>query len=187
MVRQVVAGAARSGELRSGEAERGLAGRRNRRHKMAMVYEWKAGSRFPVGAQIAAERLNMIREENGAITPRAVVEDASSGNSPLHKCFEWDNEKAADLFRIKQAQKMIGALIVAQVDEAPVKRETRAFVHIENGVNRYEPIQVAMASVDMRAEVLAKAQQEIKMWRARYAAYNEFATVHTAIDKAFAA
>lgn len=154
---------------------------------MTMVYEWKAGSRFPIGAQIAAERLNLIREQNGAITPRVVVDDAASDNSPLHRCFEWDNDKAADSFRLDQARKLIGSIVVAQIDEKPVNKEARAFVHIESGANRYEPIQVAMASVDMRAEVLAKAQQEIKMWRARYAAYQEFAKLHSAIDEMLAA
>ena len=91
----------------------------------------------------------------------------SSDNSPLHRCFEWDNDRAADSYRIDQARKLIGSIVVAQIDDRPVNKEARAFVHIESGSHRYEPIQVAMASVDMRAEVLAKAQQEIKMWRAR--------------------
>lgn len=153
---------------------------------MSMTYQWKSNSRFPIGAQIAAERLSMIRDNMGVITPRHVVDDATSDNSPLHKCFEWDDTKAADNYRLGQARGLIGALIVAQVDDAPVKKETRAFVHIENSGARYEPIQVAMAHGDMRAEVLSRAQHEIKMWRARYSALSEFAEIHSKIDELLA-
>lgn len=153
---------------------------------MAMIFEWKADSRFPVGAQIAAERLQHIRETSGEITPRNVVDDARSDNSPLHKCFEWDNDKAADNYRLSQARKLIGAIVVAQIDDRPVKKETRAFVNLPS-VSRYEPIEVAMSQPDMRNEILAKAKQEISMWRARYSAYEEFSKVHASVDEMLAA
>lgn len=154
---------------------------------MGMVYEWKTDSRFPIGAQIAAERLQHIKRKSGEITPRNVVDDARSHNSPLHRCFEWNNEKAADNYRLSQARKLIGAIVVAQVDDAPVKRETRAFVNLQSSGAGYEPIEVAMSNADMRAEVLAKAKQEIALWRARYSAYDEFSKLHSAIGELLAA
>jgi len=154
---------------------------------MGMIYEWRADSRFPVGAQIAAERLSAIKSDRGAITPRYVLDDAASDNSPLHKCFEWNNEKAADNYRLDQARKLIGAIVVAKIDDAPVKKETRAFVHSTIEGNQYVPIQVAMSRSDMRAETLGRAKQEIAMWRARYAAYSEFAELHARIDSLLAA
>lgn len=153
---------------------------------MGMIYEWKEGSRFSIGAQIAAERLMQIKEDRGALTPRAVVDDATHDNSPLHKCFEWNDVKAADAFRIEEARKLIGSIIVAQVDDAPVSKETRAFIHTNIEGPRYEAIQVAVQRPDMRAEILGRAQHEIKMWRARYAAYSEFAQLHGAIDRLLA-
>lgn len=153
---------------------------------MSMIYQWKEGTRYSIGAQIAAERLMQIKEDRGALTPRAVVDDAVHDNSPLHKCFEWDDVKAADAFRIEEARKLIGSIVVAQVDETPVPKETRAFVHTNLEGPRYEAIQVAVQRADMRAEILGRAQQEIKMWRARYAAYSEFAQVHGAIDRLLA-
>ena len=47
---------------------------------------------------------------------------------------------------------------------------------------RYEAIEVAMASSSMRLEVLERAKREIKLWRARYAAYEEFADLVNRID-----
>jgi len=127
---------------------------------MSMIYQWRTDARFPVGATIAAERLTRIKKQNGEITPRAVVDDASSPKSPL----------------------LIGSIVVAEVNDKPVQHETRAFVHVTADSPRYEPIDVAMRSEPMREEIIGRAWQEIKSWRARYAAYQEFAEIIDAID-----
>jgi hypothetical protein len=149
---------------------------------MSMIYEWKADARFPIGAQVAAERLHKIRDKNGELTPRSVVSDASSPRSPLHPCFEWNDEKAADAHRLWQARKLIGSIVVAEYADAPVACETRAFVHLSSSSPQYFPIEVAMTSEDMRDEILSRARREIKLWRARYDAYAEFADIVAAID-----
>jgi hypothetical protein len=150
---------------------------------MSMIYEWRSDSRFPVGAQIAAERLKKIKNQYGAITPRVVVDDAANPRSPLHPCFEWDDETAADNFRLAQARKLIGSIVVAEMDDQIVNLETRAFVHITVGDGaRYEAVEVAMADDFMREEVLERAKREIKFWRARYAGYEEFADLVAGID-----
>ncbi|MEY5060831.1 MAG: hypothetical protein RIS45_752, partial [Planctomycetota bacterium] len=143
---------------------------------MSMIYKWRADSRFPIGAQIAAERLNQIKAARGDITPHAVVEDASNEASPLHPCFEWNDDKAAEQFRLAQARKLIGSIVVAEIEGKHVE-EVRAFVHLTAETLRYEPVEVAMRNSDMRAEVLERAQREIRLWRARYAAYEEFSAI----------
>ena len=149
---------------------------------MSMIYEWKADSRFPIGAQIAAERLKKIKDQHGAITPRVVVDDAANPRSPLHPCFEWDDETAADNYRLSQARKLIGSIVVAEMDNYPIINETRAFVHVTNDGPHYEAVEVAMSQEGMRNEVLERAKREIKLWRARYAGYEEFADLVLSID-----
>ncbi len=150
---------------------------------MGMVYQWRKQSRFPVDAQVAAERLQLIREELGEITPRAVVADARGDSSPLHSCFDWDDATAAEAHRVHTARQLIGSLVVVSANSTPVHRETRAFVHITADASpRYEPIEVAIRNVDMREEILRQGRLEIKRWRARYAALEEFAGLFPLVD-----
>jgi len=109
-----------------------------------MIYQWKADARFSIGANIAAERLSKIRKQNGGITPRAVVDDAVDPKSPLHPCFEWSDDKAADAHRLWQARKLIGSIVVAEMNDEPLGREVRAFIHVTVDSPRYEPVEVAM-------------------------------------------
>ena len=150
---------------------------------MGMIYKWRADSRFPIGAQIAAERLRAIQTVHGELTPHAVVQDAESESSPLHPCFEWDDDKAAHQFRLTQARKLIGSIVVAQIEDKPLGEEVRAFVHLTAEAPRYEAVEVVMRDVDMRGEVLERARREIALWRARYAAYEEFSTLVAEIDR----
>jgi hypothetical protein len=147
-----------------------------------MIYQWKADARYSIGANIAAERLSKIRKQNGGITPRAVVDDAASPKSPLHPCFEWDDDKAADAHRLWQARKLIGSIVVAEVNDEPLGREVRAFIHVTVDSPRYEPIEMAMRDENMRDEIIDRAWREIKIWQTRYAAYQEFAQLVDAID-----
>ena len=115
-----------------------------------------------------------------------MVDDAQHDSSPLHKCFEWDDAQAADGFRLSQARKLIGSIVVIEINDRPVSQETRAFVHVTAGEVRYEPVEVAMASPDLKAEVLARARSEIASWKQRYAALSEFAKLHNMIDELLA-
>ena len=148
-----------------------------------MIYEWKGSKSFPVGAQVAAERLQSIKANAGEVTPENVVEDARSHNSPLHPCFEWDDNKAAHEHRKQQARELIGALVVVEVSKENVHRETRAYVHVSSPKPRYETVSVAMSDADMRAQFLAKGKDEIRVWRNRYADCKEFKKFILQCDK----
>ena len=147
-----------------------------------MIYQWKADARYSIGANIAAERLSKIKKQTGAITPRAVVDDAASPKSPLHPCFEWSDDKAADAHRLWQARKLIGSIVVAEINDEPLERELRAFVHVAADSPHYEPIEVAMRDENMREEIIDRAWREIKIWQTRYRVYQEFAELVDAID-----
>ena len=45
--------------------------------------------------------------DGGLLRPAAVVEAARDESSPLHGAFCWDDTKAAELYRLDQAQRLI--------------------------------------------------------------------------------
>lgn len=58
----------------------------------------------------------------GRLTPAAVVEDAKDPASPLHACFQWDDEKAAQAHRLDQARALITSIrIVQKTDRTAVR------------------------------------------------------------------
>jgi len=54
-----------------------------------------------------AEITRMSKENGGKITAEAVLAAARDSDNPLHDYFEWDDDKAAEKYRIMQARALI--------------------------------------------------------------------------------
>lgn len=155
-----------------------------------MIYKWKEGARLPVSvdAQKAGEELERIRtKHNGRLEPEWVVHNAKSPRNPLHDLFEWDDNVAAQNYRVDQARQVIRSVEVV-VEEAPELKPTRAFVSVVQERSRaYTSVSHAMSDEDLRKQVLVQAFMELEAWRKRYAELIELAGVFAAIDQARAA
>lgn len=141
-----------------------------------MVFKWKEGSQVKVKPDVAAQVFNEIRESDGALTAVKVVEASRPDDAPLHDEFEWDNDKAAEAYRISQARYIIRSLVVETESER--NPETRAFVKIicsEKGT--YVPIQTVIQDTDMRAELLEQARRDMKAFVQKYRSLTELCGV----------
>ena len=143
-----------------------------------MKFTWTGGSRIKIDAQVAGERLHRIRDrKGGAITPDDVLHDASKESSPLHEHFDWNNDSAANKYRLQQAGELLRMLVVVY-DDHENQEPVRSFVAVESQEHRgYEDTKTALMTPELRAQVLARAKSELKTWTRRYRRFNEFAAV----------
>lgn len=51
-------------------------------------------------------------EQNGRLTPHDVLDEARHPDSPLHARFNWDDESAAESWRLEQARRLIRSVQV---------------------------------------------------------------------------
>lgn len=143
-----------------------------------MVYGWKSGARIAADAAKVGEELEAIRAESGKLNAEVVVESARDEGCELHKCFTWDDEKAAIAYRLDQARMVLRSIIiVAEPSEATknVEFEVRAFepVSTENGERVYIPTQEALSDESYRAEVIANIVSDIRALNVKLKAYRE--------------
>lgn len=54
----------------------------------------------------------LMAANDGRLTPDAVLADAQDTESPLHRLFTWDNEKAGHLYRLDEARAFIRSIKV---------------------------------------------------------------------------
>lgn len=144
-----------------------------------LIYQWKIPGVIPVNAQTAGEELERIYKRDGSVEPETVVLESKDEKAPLHKCFEWDDKKAAHKYRVHQAQGIIRALV--SVNETPSKpKGVRAFVSVES---EYQPIKVVMSDEKKRAFLLQSALCELKSFQTKYSDLQELASVFAAIKE----
>jgi hypothetical protein len=114
-----------------------------------------------------------------------VVRVARPESSPIHRDFEWDDTRAAELYREEQARRIIRYIHVESATGEP----TRAFHHVEvteaNGETRsaYVAAPVVWSNPDLASQVVEKALAELRLWKARYEQYSELAHVVARIDE----
>src|SRR5689334_11733238 len=61
---------------------------------------------------LIAELQEIAKENNGILLPKDVVERAKDQNSALHSWFKWDDEEAAEQWRLQQARQLIREVYV---------------------------------------------------------------------------
>lgn len=134
-------------------------------------------------AQVIGRRIKTIRPD-GHITTQELLEDASDKASPIHKYFEWDTNKAATLYRLRQAQHIITHIKVIVITKgSPIAIKAYHHVKIENSGKGYVEAEVVANNKDYYHQVLDGAISELHGWQDRYKAYKELRVIFKAIPK----
>lgn len=157
------------------------AGKEERRKKM--IYKWK----YPLGvpAQVAGEFIAGLEEKHGTVTPELLLNESRDKNAVLHTCFEWDDAKAAEQYRLNQARYIIGTITVeVEVIDNSQPSAVRAFVNVsEETKGKYVSICAAMVKDDYKTRVLKNALSELKAFQNKYSAYVELADVFKVVSE----
>jgi len=130
-----------------------------------MEYAWKEGVRFKSDPNVTGALLEKIRNEFGEVTPELVLDVAKDKNCSIHDDFQWDDEKAATLYRLDTARRIIRNLRV--VSEGEVTDEP-VFVHVTVGDRKYyERTDLAVESPDIWAQVMKEEKTRLEATRNR--------------------
>jgi hypothetical protein len=75
------------------------------------AYSFRAGFRSTISPDVVAHRIAHLRNLYGrSPTGAEVLEDARIVGSPLHDHFEWDDDVAAEKWRLAQAKELVAAV-----------------------------------------------------------------------------
>lgn len=72
---------------------------------------WKLNDLYKADAQKCYEEVQSLEE----ITVENVLEKGRDESSELHKCFTWDNDEAAEKYRLIQARDIIRSFVIEQI------------------------------------------------------------------------
>ncbi len=144
-------------------------------------YKVSAGS-IIIKTDSEAERVGRYLESqfpSGKFTPQDVVDVAKSRSSPIHDYFEWENERAANLYRVRQARRLIREISVV-VEDHDIRAFHSVYVKAVDR-NSYVNTEECLNTQDLWIQVLQTALREVKGWSERYRMYRELDPVRNAI------
>jgi hypothetical protein len=140
--------------------------------------------------------LSAVEKQFGAITPAIVVKAAELKSSPLHRFFEWNNDVAAERYRLWQARMLIARVYVID-SQRPEIGPVRAFVNLElppledeeeqdeDQANKraYLSITKLKGHQDFSSQLLGYAYSQLVGWKKRFGNYKQFLNVSKEIDR----
>jgi hypothetical protein len=109
-------------------------------------------------------------QPDGLLRASAVVDHARDPATALHRCFEWDDTRAADKYRLNQARQL---LRVAVTILPSLEEPYRAFVSLTSDRgNRagggYRAIADVLGDVDRRERFVEQAREDVVRLQAKY-------------------
>lgn len=141
---------------------------------MADLVKWRIDNIFKADAnKCYAEMLDL---EN--ITPQTVLERAKDEKSELHKCFEWNNDVAAEKYRTIQAGNVIRMLYIEPKSE--VTPPVRVLSRTSDTV--YRPTRTFLTNTTEYEDLLKRALSELESFRNKYKTLSELESVFEQID-----
>jgi len=135
---------------------------------------------------IRRELARIARANGGILMPSAVVEAARPESSPLHSRFEWDDGEAANAYRLWQARQLITITVSVCARTESDEQVWVSLTPDRKGDGGYRSLVAVLSDVDMRAQLLADALDDLQVFRAKYKHLQELAGVFAAIEAASA-
>lgn len=140
--------------------------------------------------RVVSRELSAIAARRECIKPQFVVDAARPVDSPLHPFFTWDDARAGDLWREREARELIRSVrIVRDGKEEPIELRKYINVSARAGESRFRGSAYLDADEirkddEYRMQAINDALAELKIWRAKYDDFKEFFSVYLEIDSA---
>lgn len=146
-------------------------------------YAWKIKSLAKdISADKAAKELERIKKVYGVITPEVIVRESKNKDSVLHNYFEWDNDKAAENYRIQQARNLINNITVTVIHHGEPK-EIGAYEVVNVGDSRtYKNIE-SLTKDDIE-QIKKRAIEDLRYLKKKLSIYDDFKLTVIYIGKA---
>ena len=147
---------------------------------VTMVYQWKSCSQIRANANEAGAQFEKLESTVG-LSAQSVLDANRPEDAPLHDEFEWDDEKAAEEYRLSQARFLLRMICVKQ-DSSEQRAPIRAFFKVSYGSN-YESVETILTERDKHADLIATAYAELQAFRNKYQMLSELEPIFSEIEK----
>lgn len=134
-------------------------------------YRWATGRSRKLDAQEAGEELERIRlAHGGELRTPDIVDESRPKGAKLHPAFTWDDAKAAELYRRKEAREIVQAVVVKSEQAGksePV--EVRAYHSVSLNSDApeercYVPLKQVLEDQHLEARVIGQLKSRMRYY-----------------------
>lgn len=130
----------------------------------------------------AASALEAINKTKGKLTPTLVVEAAKSKSSPLHGYFTWENNKAAQNYRLLEASMLIRTVRI-RVSSGENQITAPAYMLPVRGHGNYLPTETVIQSEELTSAMMSIARTELAAFKKKYGRIEKLSGLWPVVDQ----
>jgi hypothetical protein len=121
---------------------------------------------------------------DGDYTAKQVLDVARNEDSPIHQYFEWDDSKAAEQYRLRQARKLITCVVVVDDLNREMPQSVTVAADVSGyGHRTYMNTEKARSIPDIWETVLHEAVQGLLSWKRRYDKFKQLSELKGVINE----
>ena len=150
--------------------------------------KWSRKPKNAPDANEAYEVIENIKKKRGGITPQLLIIESKKKKSLLHNCFEWNDSKAAEEYRIVQAREILRCIIIEiEPDEDYEEiRTIRALIapsSIEKENNTsYVTVEEVCNDEELQAAYMRQLKRDLDAIKNKIKGFKQFSEVVKAIN-----
>lgn len=123
------------------------------------------------------------RDPNKVLYPEAVVNFARDSATELHQRFIWDNDEAADAYRLEQARLIIRVNVRLVENQDGDEVNVRAYVALDKERHGYQDVRVVLSKPKKRRELIESILDRFEATLKNHEPLHELNGIRDAIAK----
>lgn len=146
---------------------------------MSEIIKWKIDGKYHADPTKCKDEIESIGSD---VKPQQIVDYAKNPDTELHKCFTWDNNLAAEKWRLQEARQIVCSLVIVESgteDKEDVK--FRVF-HKTNNEDGYKPIQFILKDKGEYEALLERCLADLRALKKKYQTLSEYQEIWDLID-----
>ena len=145
-----------------------------------IIAEWSVKGLFKADPNAVAEEIYEIGEE---VTPGQVLDKARAEDTELHKCFDWNDETAAEKWRLQTARQVINHLVIKMPEQKEDEQSPRVFYKVSQETGSgYQRTEYVVKNINAYQELLNQAMRELRAFKEKYKMLTELEEILSLIS-----
>lgn len=137
---------------------------------------------FKGNPEIVKKEIDEIIAFSGDATPEQIVEKAKDETTELHKCFTWNNDEAAEQWRLHEARQLVLNIVVVNEESEDKREPVRCYFKTDYDTG-YKPTEIIVRRADEYQKLLANALKELQTFEKKYKTISELAELFEIIER----
>lgn len=137
---------------------------------MPEIVKWKFDNRYDADPTKCKQEIESIGDD---VKPQQIVDYAKNPDTELHKCFTWDNDVAAEKWRLYEARQVVCSLVIVETNSDDEDIQIRAF-HKTNNDEGYKSFRIILKNKDEYEKLLERCLSDLRALKNKYQNLSEY-------------